>query len=67
MDVDERGRVWVNEGVNLPLELPKMGRPAAGGRSRIITLEYVADGSVKEDCFLSGSEHQRSSGHLRPG
>jgi putative membrane-bound dehydrogenase-like protein len=50
MDVDERGRVWVTEGVNYRSSFQKWGVLQPEG-DRIVTLEYAADGSVKETVF----------------
>jgi putative membrane-bound dehydrogenase-like protein len=50
MDVDERGRVWITEGVNYRSTFQKWGILQAEG-DRIITLEYGPDGNVKEKVF----------------
>lgn len=50
MDIDERGRVWVAEGVNYRSSFQKWGVLQPEG-DRIITLERTADGSVKEKVF----------------
>jgi putative membrane-bound dehydrogenase-like protein len=50
IDIDERGRVWVAEGVNYRSTFQKWGVLQPEG-DRIITLEYAADGSVKETVF----------------
>ena len=50
MDIDERGRVWVTEGVNYRSTFQKWGILQPEG-DRIITLEYAPDGSVKETVF----------------
>ena len=50
MDIDERGRVWVTEGVNYRSSFQKWGILQSAG-DRIITLEYAVDGTVKETVF----------------
>ena len=50
MDIDERGRVWVTEGVNYRSTFQKWGILEPAG-DRIITLEYAPDGTVKETVF----------------
>jgi len=50
MDVDERGRIWVAEGVNYRSSFQKWGVLQPEG-DRIVTLEQTADGSVKETVF----------------
>jgi putative membrane-bound dehydrogenase-like protein len=50
MDIDERGRVWVTEGVNYRSSFQKWGVLQPEG-DRVITLERAADGSVKEKVF----------------
>jgi putative membrane-bound dehydrogenase-like protein len=50
MDIDERGRVWVTEGVNYRSTFQKWGVLEPEG-DRIITLAYAADGTVKETVF----------------
>jgi putative membrane-bound dehydrogenase-like protein len=50
MDIDERGRVWVTEGVNYRSSFQKWGILQPAG-DRIVTLEDAADGSVKETIF----------------
>ena len=50
MDIDERGRVWVSEGVNYRSSFQKWGILQPEG-DRIITLEYATDGTVKETVF----------------
>jgi putative membrane-bound dehydrogenase-like protein len=50
MDIDERGRVWVTEGVNYRSTFQKWGVLQPAG-DRIITLEKGADGEVKETVF----------------
>jgi putative membrane-bound dehydrogenase-like protein len=50
MDVDERGRIWVTEGVNYRSSFQKWGVLQPEG-DRILTLEYGADGSVKATVF----------------
>ena len=50
MDIDEKGRVWVTEGVNYRSSFQKWGVLQPAG-DRIVTLEYAADGSVKETVF----------------
>jgi putative membrane-bound dehydrogenase-like protein len=50
MDIDERGRVWVTEGVNYRSTFQKWGVLQLEG-DRIITLKKAADGSVKETVF----------------
>ena len=50
MDIDERGRVWVAEGVNYRSSFQKWGVLQPEG-DRIIILERGGDGSVKEKVF----------------
>src|SRR5438477_5567352 len=50
MDVDERGRVWVTEGVNYRSTFQKWGILQPAG-DRIIILEYGPDGTVHETVF----------------
>lgn len=50
IDVDERGRVWVNEGVNYRSSFQKWGVLQPEG-DRILTLERGADGKVSEKVF----------------
>jgi putative membrane-bound dehydrogenase-like protein len=50
MDIDERGRVWVAEGVNYRSTFQKWGVIQPAG-DRIITLEPAPDGSIKETVF----------------
>src|SRR5579872_5740020 len=50
MDIDERGRVWVAEGVNYRSTFQKWGVLQPEG-DRIITLETAQDGTVKETVF----------------
>jgi len=50
MDIDERGRVWITEGVNYRSTFQKWGVLQPEG-DRILTLEYASDGSVKEKVF----------------
>ena len=50
MDIDEKGRIWVTEGVNYRSTFQKWGVLQPAG-DRIVTLEYAADGSVKETVF----------------
>jgi putative membrane-bound dehydrogenase-like protein len=50
MDIDERGRIWVTEGVNYRSTFQKWGVLQPDG-DRIITLEYAPDGGVKETVF----------------
>ena len=50
IDVDERGRVWVTEGVNYRSSFQKWGILQPAG-DRIITLEYAPDGTVHESVF----------------
>lgn len=50
MDIDERGRVWVSEGVNYRSTFQKWGVLQPEG-DRIIALEYGPDGKVKETVF----------------
>jgi putative membrane-bound dehydrogenase-like protein len=50
IDVDERGRVWVAEGVNYRSTFQKWGVLQPEG-DRIITLEAGQDGQIKETVF----------------
>jgi putative membrane-bound dehydrogenase-like protein len=50
IDVDERGRVWVAEGVNYRSTFQKWGVLQPEG-DRIITLEADQDGKIKETVF----------------
>jgi len=50
MDIDERGRVWVTEGVNYRSTFQKWGVLEPAG-DRIIRLEYGPDGKVQETVF----------------
>ena len=50
MDVDERGRVWVTEGVNYRSTFQKWGVLQPEG-DRIITLQTTADGTVRDTVF----------------
>ena len=50
IDVDERGRVWVAEGVNYRSSFQKWGVLEPKG-DQIITLEAASDGTVKETVF----------------
>ncbi len=64
MDIDERGRVWVTEGVNYRSTFQKWGVLQPAG-DRIITLEYAADGSVKETVFYQDLSINTAFGDLR--
>ena len=50
MDIDERGRIWVAEGVNYRSSFQKWGVLQPEG-DRVLTLEYAPDGTVKETVF----------------
>lgn len=50
MDIDERGRVWVAEGVNYRSTFQKWGVLQPEG-DRIVTLASAADGTIKETVF----------------
>ncbi|HTL17574.1 MAG TPA: PVC-type heme-binding CxxCH protein [Patescibacteria group bacterium] len=50
MDIDERGRIWIAEGVNYRSSFQKWGVLQPEG-DRIVTLEYAPDGTVKEKVF----------------
>ncbi len=50
IDIDERGRVWVTEGVNYRSSFQKWGVLQPEG-DRIITLDRGADGKVNEKVF----------------
>ena len=50
MDIDERGRVWIAEGANYRSSFQRWGVLRPGG-DRIVTLERMKDGTVKETVF----------------
>jgi putative membrane-bound dehydrogenase-like protein len=50
MDIDERGRIWITEGVNYRSTFQKWGILQPAG-DRIVTLAYGPDGNVNETVF----------------